>query len=324
MQQHFLQRTWLLLLLITWRCVLFQVCILPLALATSTQEEILQKNIIKSPLGIISMEAAYETDIWGKVNFSPVPAYFIDTHDPVTQDSYISASVHEAKIPWDSYVWDRIVSLTPADASGLLFVDVGANLGYFSLAAASMGYHVVAFEPMSRNAKKLAKSIERNKFGPKVTLYQVAVSDESGERVVLQPANASEITSNATSALESYVYGIDYAVSITLSDAMQGKDAFLVRINVGQQKEEGTHALQGAKEWICRSVVRHLILQQSDATTEWNADMQSLLEFMKSAGYVMSDVAVGSQEFESTKTETLPSNIILSLPLGREHLRAPC
>ena len=119
-----------------------------------------------------SNDIVYEgdTDFLGVVDIAPVPRYVIDTHDPMAQDQYISASVHHDKtMPWDSYIWDRIVSLSKGD-KGLLFVDVGANIGYFALAAAALGYNVVAFEPMSRNAKKLAKSMELNVFATIIVL----------------------------------------------------------------------------------------------------------------------------------------------------------
>jgi len=273
--------------------------------------QIFEMSEIKSPLDVAGMDAAYETDMWGRVNFEPVPEYFIDTHDPVSQDRYISASVHEAKTPWDSYIWDRIVSLTPSNASGLVFIDVGANIGYFSLAAASMGYNVIAFEPMSRNAKKLAKSIDMNGFGSRVTLYQNAVTDVSGQRVVLKETDATnqgngQIVSTTLGDLHG-VYGVDYATSVTLSDALSGIDAFIVKIDV--EGHEG-NVLQGARDWICGNVVRHLIVEVSDATKK-NSNLLELLEFMKSAGYMIADVAVGSRGLGSV--DILPPNIIFIL-----------
>lgn len=272
---------------------------------------------IKAPSDVLSIEAAYNTDIWGTVNFDPVPSYFIDTHDPVLQDRYISASVHEARTPWDSYIWDRIVSLTPRDASGLVFVDVGANIGYFSLAAASMGYDVVAFEPMSRNAKKLAKSIEHNEFGTRVILYQNAVSDVSGQRVVLRETDSTnqgngQIVSAALG--DAYgVYGVDYATSVALSDVLSGVDAYIVKIDVEGHEGE---VLQGARDWICGSVVRHVIIEVSDATKK-NLQFLEILNFMKTVGYVMTDVAVHSIELQSNNIEGFPPNLIFTLNSDR-------
>ena len=287
-------------------CVLLQ-----FSLSTCLQD--VNMSEIKSYFDVVGIDSAYEADIWGRVDFDPVPAYFIDTHDPVSQDKYISASVHEAKTPWDSYIWDRILSLTPSDASGLVFVDVGANIGYFSLAAASMGYNVVSFEPMSRNAKKLAKSIEMNEFGPRITLYQNAVTDVSGQHVVLKETDATnqgngQIVSKTSGGVHG-VYGVDYATSVTLSDALKDTNAFIVKIDV--EGQEGT-VLQGARDWICRDVVQHLILEISD-TTKKNSNLLELLQFMISAGYVMADVAVGSSALESVDIGSLPPNIIFTL-----------
>ena len=54
-----------------------------------------------------------------------------------------------------------------------------------TLAAASLGYDVVAFEPMSRNAWMFAKFIERNGLSDSVSMYQNAVSDSDGKTVAL-------------------------------------------------------------------------------------------------------------------------------------------
>ena len=135
---------------------------------------------IRTPSDVFPFEPGYTDEHWGVVNFPPVPAYSVDTHDPHTQDMYISGSVHEGKEPWGVFIWDRVVEQTPVTGRGLLFVDVGANLGFFSLAAASLGYRVISFEPMTRNMWKLARSVERNDgFEARVALYQNAVTSRA-------------------------------------------------------------------------------------------------------------------------------------------------
>ena len=50
-------------------------------------------------------DPAYSVDHWGRVDFPPVPGFAMDTHDPVTQDVYISGSVHGGTKPWDRFIW---------------------------------------------------------------------------------------------------------------------------------------------------------------------------------------------------------------------------
>ena len=201
-------------------------------------------------------------DYIGVVDISPVPRYLINTHDPITQDQHhhVSAAVHHEKtVPWDSNVWDKIVALTQGSAlekdssMDRVFVDVGANIGYFSLAAAALGYKVVAFEPTSIHAKKLAKSIELNTFEHPVTLYQNTVSDvgDHGENTV------------------------------ALSDILDGMDAYILKIDV-EEDGDATKVLSGAKQWIHDRKVQHIIMKLSDSNSH-------VSEMMNEAGYEMKD-----------------------------------
>jgi FkbM family methyltransferase len=64
---------------------------------------------------------------------------------------------------------------------GSAFLDIGANLGYFSLLAAYSGQsNVVAFEPQDRIAKLLSKSVDYNRLAGLVRVESIALSDEFG------------------------------------------------------------------------------------------------------------------------------------------------
>ncbi|MDA4122234.1 MAG: FkbM family methyltransferase [Thaumarchaeota archaeon] len=67
--------------------------------------------------------------------------------------------------------------------AGMQAVDVGANIGYFTLLmrkAVGRTGHIYAFEPDPRNLGKIRKSVKLNGFGGNVTLEQDAVADTSG------------------------------------------------------------------------------------------------------------------------------------------------
>lgn len=75
---------------------------------------------------------------------------------------------------------------------GDLFVDIGANLGVYSVATAARapdGVHVVAFEPHPVSRPRLAYNIAANGLSDRVTIEPVAVGAEPGHATLW--ANAS-------------------------------------------------------------------------------------------------------------------------------------
>ena len=84
-------------------------------------------------------------------------------------------------------VWEPELtrSLLAEATKGGLLVEVGANLGYFSLlwANANAENRVIAFEPAPRNIALFQASIDRNGLGRRITLLPVA----AGSQLMLSP-----------------------------------------------------------------------------------------------------------------------------------------
>ncbi len=59
------------------------------------------------------------------------------------------------------------------------FIDIGANVGYFSCIARSEGKHVIAVEPLWKNLQMLLRNIELNSGSP-VEVFPLALSSEIG------------------------------------------------------------------------------------------------------------------------------------------------
>ena len=78
---------------------------------------------------------------------------------------------------------------------GQTFVDIGANIGYYTLIAAGRvgpGGKVYAFEPDPANFRLLQKNVETNGY-TNVVLVNKAVSDKNGKlRLYLNPANRGD------------------------------------------------------------------------------------------------------------------------------------
>ncbi len=65
-----------------------------------------------------------------------------------------------------------------------LFVDLGANVGLYSLVAARHGLRALAFEPEERNFARLNENVARNGLADRVRTEAVAVGRESGEAIL--------------------------------------------------------------------------------------------------------------------------------------------
>jgi FkbM family methyltransferase len=85
--------------------------------------------------------------------------------------------------------WEFLSSRVKEDATtefvksflrpGMTFVDVGANVGYFTLLAASLGARVVAYEPTLTVMERLRENVALNGFD-QVTVVNAAVAEKPG------------------------------------------------------------------------------------------------------------------------------------------------
>lgn len=85
---------------------------------------------------------------------------------------------------WEPHVTHALKSLLRPDAT---FIDIGANIGYFTLLAAScVGTEgrVIAFEPNPNNCDLLTRSIEANGFR-NIQVHRYAVAEYAGAFVLL-------------------------------------------------------------------------------------------------------------------------------------------
>ena len=63
---------------------------------------------------------------------------------------------------------------------GDLLVDIGANVGTYSIFAAANNLKVIAIEPESSNYSALNRNIKINDFDRKITAYCLGMSDKTG------------------------------------------------------------------------------------------------------------------------------------------------
>lgn len=95
------------------------------------------------------------------------------------RDEVLGAHLIHGKA-WEPYETELFTeSITP----GMVVVDVGANIGYYTLLAArAVGPEgrIVAFEPDPLNFELLSRNVASNGFADRVILMQCAITDHNG------------------------------------------------------------------------------------------------------------------------------------------------
>jgi FkbM family methyltransferase len=184
--------------------------------------------------------------------------------------------VHGEYEPHVCAVVDRLLG------AGSVFVDVGANMGVFSLrAAARVGPagRVHAVEASARNAALLRRSIAENGF-ENVTLHHVAASDRAGELAVLD--NALDTNSRvATAAGEG-----ERTRAVRLDDLL---GPLLTRLDLVKIDVEGYEiaAIEGFRSTLAR-LQPPLVVEVNPATLALagHDDAAALPRLLEELGYV--------------------------------------
>jgi FkbM family methyltransferase len=119
----------------------------------------------------------------------PMKPVNVCTHDPKI-DTVISHFLHTYHF-WgspDDYL--ILLATGPCTPERPYMMDIGANLGVYSILGASRGCHLVAFEPLSQNILRLKASLDENGWGERSLLYKHAVGKTHATvRIGFRPSN---------------------------------------------------------------------------------------------------------------------------------------
>lgn len=92
-----------------------------------------------------------------------------------SEDNIISETFQRGKRYEEGYL--HLFELILEQDSAMNVIDIGANIGLYTLSAAKMGRQVIAVEPLPRTYKRLHASIQKNNFSDLVTLFVKPLSD---------------------------------------------------------------------------------------------------------------------------------------------------
>lgn len=185
-------------------------------------------------------------------------------------------------------ILDKLTSRGERD-NGLV-VDVGANVGMASFAAAAMGFKVLAFEPVFENLQTICDGIYFNRVGDLVTVFNAAASDLNGNitfhKLVGRLDNSAVSATGAKLAFKSNEEIALQVRSIPLDEVIpESEPVVLIKIDVQGWEY---HVLKGASKLLSRKgrEAPYLIYEEDERLLQAsNSSAKEIRDFLHSVGY---------------------------------------
>jgi len=175
---------------------------------------------------------------------------------------------------------------------GDIVIDVGANIGYYTLmAAARVGKrgHVYAFEPASHTFKILQKNIQINGF-TNVSLYNLAISNEEGY-VELYLSDSINTGATSITVPELFSGKVEKVRCITIDNFLNKeniKKVDLIKIDVEGAEPK---VLRGMNKLLSEQNPKILIEINEERLRSAGHSKDYIYEFLASKGYKAYDIS---------------------------------
>jgi FkbM family methyltransferase len=186
---------------------------------------------------------------------------------------------------WTYFAYKRLIEAGPVDglhdlvARGSTVVDVGANIGFFSMLFARWvgpTGHVIAIEPETRNIESLRRRVARGGLSDVVTCVQAAAADRSGQlRLARTPGHPGDhhLAENGEPIA---------AVTLDELTATDMRPVTLVKVDV--QGAE-TMVLTGARRMIAAHRPAVFVELHEPSLARLGSSRRELLDLLLSLGY---------------------------------------
>jgi FkbM family methyltransferase len=167
-----------------------------------------------------------------------------------------------------------IHNLKPTD----LFVDIGANVGHYSLLAAGVcKADVIAFEPIPSTFIKLEKNLNLNNLAQKVKAYNIGIGEENS---ILNFTKTNDVMNSVALAYEIDVVAVEVK---KLDDVLSEKKPTFLKIDV-----EGYEyfVLKGALNVLKSKNLKYVIIELNSSTLKFGHTNEEIFNFLLSFNFI--------------------------------------
>jgi FkbM family methyltransferase len=237
----------------------------------------------------------------------------LDLKDPEQLKVYFYGHYHER---YEAQLVARLL------ADDEVFWDIGANVGYFTLVAATAlagNGQIIAFEPGKNAYARLTENLALNPY-ENIKTFPVAVSDREGEAVLhvagdIADSSASLFPAGATEAAQE----VCRTVALDQFRAAEGlREPTLIKLDA-----EGAElaVLHGAKKLISHSPPLLLMEMEEKNLQAAGASKAAIQEFLNGYGYQAAHLKKGRWQATADVTTVKGRNIFWFNPDEEDHRR---
>jgi FkbM family methyltransferase len=160
-----------------------------------------------------------------------------------------------------------------------LFIDVGANVGsYTILACSAIGARGYAFEPVPATYKRLVENIHLNYLDKRVQCFNIGVGGKQGR---IDFTSNMDTTNHALASDEQNVNKISVEIS-TLDKILKDEWPAFIKIDVEGYE---TLVLEGASETLKKGTLHSVIMELNGSGSRYGFDESRILETMFDHGF---------------------------------------
>jgi FkbM family methyltransferase len=161
-----------------------------------------------------------------------------------------------------------------------LFVDVGANIGsYTVLAAKAVGAHVLAFEPIASTCDALRDNLALNGIAPRVEVWQSCVGSSAG---MVRMTSGQDTTNHVLGDGDPRGDANVQVPVVTLDAALAGRRPFMLKIDVEGFELE---VVRGASECLAAPTLQCVIMELNACGQRYGRSDAELLARMRDYGF---------------------------------------
>jgi FkbM family methyltransferase len=188
-------------------------------------------------------------------------------------------------------------------SKGDLFVDIGSNIGGWSLLAAGNQANVIAIEPVPSTYSRLLKNIQLN---PTVEIQPLNIGVSSFEGN-LKITTDNDTMNKILGEKETYLGTTHYIPVTTIDKILEGKNPAIIKVDVEGHELE---VIKGMLKTLSNNSIKGLIIETFRSENNKNSGFIELENILKSFNFLPFKYNVQTKELELLKNKEGGQNTI--------------